>query len=100
MAACEIARNYTTMYAVFAIDDSSDIDILPTQRKSGTGDLKLSKPCSMGSIAKCSDGKQYRLNGTTNKWETYSGGSGGGGGPTPEEVQPIDNSSIESLFNF
>lgn len=96
MAACEIARNFTTNYAVFAIDNGNDIDILPTQYESGTGVLSLSKPCSMGSIAKCSDGKQYCLNGETNQWEKSSGG---GGSPSPDEVQPIDDSAIESLFN-
>lgn len=106
MAAYEINRNYATRICSFVIDTSDDLSSLPTSDSSGTDDLKLSTPCRMGSRAFCiKDGSTYMLNGN-NEWATYTPPSGGGGGGSggssdsdvEEEIEPIDDSTIESLF--
>jgi len=101
MAACELQRNYTTRFCLFAIDSESDLDMLPTAERVGSGDLISSTYCCIGSRARGSDGTQYVLNGS-NQWIVYNGGSGGGGGgdygPGPEDAEEITDADLEALF--
>jgi hypothetical protein len=96
MSAYEINRNNTTRHCVFALDDESDLAMLPTSKKSGTGDLKLSTPCRQGSVARTTAGKRYVLSGK-DEWD-ISSSDNGGGGSNDEDVEPISTSTIESLF--
>ena len=100
MAACELMRNNTTRYCLFAIDSSSDLDMLPTSERVGSGDVIRSTTCCIGSRALAADGKTYVLNGS-NQWIKYNGGggSGGGGEVTPEDIEPISDADIERLFD-
>ena len=79
MAACELKRNYTTRYCVFAIDNANDLEMLPTTSRGGSGDLIRSTTCCFGSLAKAADGQTYRLNGA-DEWVLYTPSGGGGGG--------------------
>lgn len=81
MPACELKRDHITRYCLFAIDDASDLSMLPTSVSVGSGDLIKSTRCCIGSLATSSNGTTYRLNGA-NEWVVYtpSGGGGGGGG--------------------
>lgn len=96
MAARELMRNRATRYSVFHIDSADDIQYLPTSKKSGTGELCLSAPCIVGSMARAVDGTKYVLNGS-DEWVAYNGGSGGGGGS--DEFLPIDSATIQGLFD-
>ena len=99
MAAWEISRNNETRHCVFAIDDETDLKILPTSKKSGTGEMSLYTPCRQGSVARTTDGKCYILDGKDNWKYSSSGGSGGtGGSVTIDEIEPIPQTTIESLF--
>ena len=72
MAAIELNRNHKTNYCLFYIDDfENDSKNLPTSKESGKVDMKLSKPCCFGSIAKCADGTSYILNGS-DEWVVYN----------------------------
>lgn len=71
MSAYEIYRNYTNRYCEFALDNESDLCLLPTDKKSGSGILKLSTPCRQGSIAMTTDGKRYVLGGNS-EWSASS----------------------------
>lgn len=98
MAAYEINRNYATRVCVFVIDSDDDLAILPTSTQSGKESLSLSTPCRMGSMAKMTDGtKAYMLDGK-DTWVRYTASTGGGIDPE-EEIEPIDDSTIESLFD-
>lgn len=90
MAATEIKRNHETRHCIFAIDDKTDISMLPTSEKNGTGDLKFSTPCCQGSIAKANDGKSYRLSGN-NEWEEYSV-------VQQTDIVAVTDAEIEALF--
>ena len=96
MAAHELVRNYATRYCVFYIDSSSDIENLPTALTGGKGDLILSAPCSIGSLARDKDGKQYTLSGE-NEWVATSSSSGGGGGGG---ISDADIASVEEVTNM
>lgn len=98
MAACELVRNYTTRYCLFAIDSERDLDMLPTSDRVGSGDLIRSTTCCIGSRARSSVGKSYVLNGN-NKWIECSWSGGGGGGDEPPEGSEITHEEIEDLFN-
>lgn len=75
MSAYETFRNYETRYCVFAVDSKNDLQILPTSKRSGTGEMSLNTPCRQGSLAKTPDGTIYALDGTDN-W-VISSDSGG-----------------------
>lgn len=99
MAACEISRNYITRVCLFVIDSEADLAVLPTTEERGKEDVSASAPCAMGSIAELVDGsKSYRLNGN-DEWIEYVGSTSGGGTDPEEEIEPIDDSAIESLFD-
>lgn len=85
MAARELNRNYDTRYCTFYIDNSSDIPFLPTSEKSGKGELSLSTPCSVGSIARDASGKRYTLN-EYNQWVVFSTSSSSGGSGSSGEI--------------
>lgn len=100
MAAHELARNGATRYAVFSIDGSGDIASLPTSKKAGSGDLKLSPTCSQGSLAKGTDNTNYILNGK-DTWVKYAGSvdNGGGGGSIPsDDYDRITEEEIDDLL--
>ena len=89
MAAHELVRNYATRYCVFYIDGQSDIESLPTSLTGGKGDLTLSAPCSIGSMARDKDGKQYTLSGN-NEWVPTPSSSGGGGGIDDSDIATVE----------
>lgn len=78
MASCELKRNTATGYCVFYIDGEGDLASLPTDEKAGTGDVALSPPCAIGSIARDVTGAVYTLNGS-GAWVATSAGGGSGG---------------------
>lgn len=98
MASCELMRNNTTRYCLFAVDSKSDLDMLPTSERVGSGDLIRSTTCCIGSRARGSDGTLYVLNGS-NKWAVYSQSSGGGGGGGSTSIDDITDEEIEDLFS-
>lgn len=75
MAATELSRNYATQFCLFYIDNSNDIESLPTSKRSGKNELSLSTPCRTGSKARDMTGKQYVLNGY-DEWVAFTTGSG------------------------
>lgn len=83
MAAWELKRDHLTRFCLFGIDGPSDISMLPTSTKVGSGDLDTSTTCAVGSIARASDGSIYTLTGD-GEWElqTKKSSGGGGGGPS------------------
>ena len=85
MAARELKRNPETRYCVFYIDGVGDISYLPTSIESGKGELSLSTPCSVGSIAKDVMGQSYRLNGN-NKWVAFATSNNFGGSESGDEI--------------
>ena len=97
MAAKEIRRDHITRYSLFAIDDANDIDMLPTSVHVGSGDLKWSTTCCIGSKAMAVNGKIYMLNGS-DQWVEYNRSGGSGGGSEPGEYDYITNDEIDNLF--
>lgn len=98
MAANEINRNCSTRYCIFAIDGEEDLKILPTSKRRGLDEMSSSMPCSQGSIARTTDGKCYILDGK-DIWKYSSGGSGNTDGSVAiDGVEPIPQTTIESLF--
>ena len=67
MSAYELQRNHRSKHCVFSIDSKGDLDSLPTSRKNGSGSLITSGTCCQGSVARCTDGSSYVLNGE-DKW--------------------------------
>lgn len=94
MAAQEIKRDDETHFCVFAIESEKDLELLPTTKESGKSNLETSSPCAMGSVARTIDEKRYILK-SDDKW-IYANSSSGGG--EYEDVEPIDTSTIYSLF--
>ena len=102
MAVYELMRNEETRYAIFAIDEKGDLESLPTSEENSADGLTT---CSMGSIARCVDGKSYILNGK-NSWVEYTGAAsssgggsgGGGGGGLPEDYVEASDDDIRGLF--
>jgi hypothetical protein len=102
-----LSRNYSTHYCIFSVDGADDIPYLPTIKSSGKGQYKCLLSCCQGSIAQSINGEQYILNGN-NEWVKYvnksSGNTNSGGtgnsedSDSEEDVEPIDNSTIEDLF--
>lgn len=80
-------------YSEFTCDSEDDVKLLPTTKD---------KACSLGSKAYVpSTGHTYVLV-SGDKWiidECADGGGGGGDDPSPEDVEPIDDGTIEHLFD-
>ena len=87
MAAQELLRNHSTSYCQFYIDSKDDLADLPTSKRHGGGALKLSTPCSYGSVARDATGAKYVLTGN-DQWVPFSSG---GGGNTPGQSGDQDN---------
>lgn len=74
---------------------------LPTHLHGGINSYK-NTVCSYGSIAECLSGKTYRLSGE-DEWVVYKGSSSSSGGNTPsggedDNIEPITDDEIDSLF--
>ncbi len=102
-----IDRNNTGLKQ-FHCDYSSDIDKLPTKLKLGqiqVNDTVSNKMCAAGSRCFCHEtGSTYVLGQEIDEWVLIkssgsSGGSGGSSGITEEDIEPIPDESIESLFS-
>lgn len=95
MAATELSRNHTTRYCLFYIDSYDDVEILPTSKMSGKGDLSQSTPCRAGSVARDSKGKQYVLNGS-DKWVVFTTNSTSNG---ESNIGIATDSEIDDMLN-
>lgn len=83
-----LKKDYNTNFCVFSIDTESDLNSLPTKSSPGKDILSTIRSCTQGSIAQSANGKTYRLNGNTNKWELNSNGSGNNsGGDIPDDYK-------------
>ena len=78
MAAQLLDLNYDTRFARFAIDSKSDLNNLPKIDTAGKDNLNTINNVSQGSMAYCTDGKDYILSGS-NEWIEYIIDGGGGG---------------------
>lgn len=88
-------------YTEFIIEQDSDISTLPSTEKE----------IALGSKAFSASGNVFVFFGNLKKWVLFKGymnngggGSGGGGsddegGTSEEDVEPIDSSTISSLFD-
>lgn len=56
----QIAKDYSSKFAVFSIGSSSDVANLPTMNSNGKGDGEQFTPVCPGSIAKLNDGTGSR----------------------------------------
>lgn len=97
-----IFENPQTHFCRFYIDNDSEIANLPTHSHGGRGNEYKNTCCQFGSIAECLSGKTYRLSGE-DEWVVYKGSSSSSGGNTPsggndDNVEPISNDEIDSLF--
>lgn len=79
MAAQLLDLNYDTRFARFAIDSESDLNNLPKIDTAGKDNLNTINNVSQGSMAYCTDGKDYILSGE-NEWIEYIIDGGGDGG--------------------
>lgn len=70
MAAELINLDYATRFERFSIDSESDLNSLPKINVAGKDNLSTIDCVSQGSMAYCTDGKDYILNGS-NKWVRY-----------------------------
>src|SRR5574344_1324729 len=70
MAAQLLDLNYDTQFARFAIDSESDLNNLPKIDTTGKDNLNTISNVSQGSMAYCTDGKDYILSGE-NEWIEY-----------------------------
>lgn len=101
MAATELSRNYATQFCLFYIDNNSDIESLPTSKRSGKNELSLSTPCRAGSKARDVTGKQYVLNGY-DEWVVFttSSGSGVGSGSDVDfDIQIATEGEVNSMLD-
>lgn len=100
MAACELKRNHNTNYCAFYIDNTDDITLLPTSKKSGNGNLSLSAPCCIGSVARDMTGKQYTLN-SNDEWVAFTivSGSGGGSNVGDVDVDVATDGEVENMLD-
>ena len=66
-----IKSDYTSRYFEFAIDDESELAILPTTTTAGQQYLSTIKSCCNGSFAYQSDSalKVWTLNGEDDEWK-------------------------------
>lgn len=70
MAAQLLDLNYDTHFARFTIDSESDLNNLPKIDTAGKDNLNTINNVSQGSMAYCTDGKDYILSGE-NEWIEY-----------------------------
>lgn len=92
--------NYNTRFALFFVSDQNELNKLPTHSKRGEDVLSTVYSCAYGSLAKCENGDTYILSGN-DTWTIYkssNNNSNTGGSTLIDEVEPIPNSSIKSLF--
>ena len=104
MSVSLINKNYSTQVCMFSFDIwDEDKDKLPNLNTRGKDTLSTIYSCAQGSKAIGTDGTNYILTGG-NEWKKYSGISGGSSGgntgddPQYEDIEPITNGEIESLF--
>ena len=66
--AAQTKRDYSTNYAEFSIDSSSELSLLPTTTAAGSGALAAVPACAPGSVAYTTDGNLsiYTLDGEDN----------------------------------
>lgn len=91
----------------FHCDYNSDITKLPTKFQLGEkqeNDTVSNKMCAAGSQCLChEDGSTYVLGQEIDEWtkikSANSSESSGSGGITEEDIEPISDESIESLFS-
>lgn len=99
-----IFENPQTHFCRFYIDKDSEVTNLPTHSHGGTGNEYRNTCCQFGSIAECLSGKTYRLSGE-DKWVEVKGSSSSSSGTTTpsgdadEDIEPIPDDEINSLFN-
>lgn len=67
--------NYSTDYAEFAVKDASELPMLPTTSKVGSGDLVGKVAAIKAGIAYTTDGNfdVYTLNDSTDEWNKIGG---------------------------
>ena len=75
-----LESEYTTHFYRFSIDSDSDLELLPKYGVRGKEILNTVSSCCPGSIARCTDGSVYVLNGDLNKWVKLSSNNGGNTG--------------------
>lgn len=88
-------KEYDTNVYHFAVDTSSEIDLLPKVNTCGKGMLNTIRSCAIGSraiVTETSD--RYILNGEQNKWIKISSSSGGGG----EDYDFATKEDIDNIF--
>jgi len=90
----------------FQCDYESDISKLPTKLKPGVkqkNDTVSNRTCAAGSQCFCHESSSiYVLGQEIDKWtkinSSVGSGNSGSGGMTEEDVEPISDETIESLF--
>lgn len=98
-----LSCDYNTQFCRFFIDTEAELKDLPAHSHGGAIE-NTHLYCAIGSIAECLNGKMYRLSGE-DKWvevkNTSSGSSGGSNTPSSgeEDIEPISNEDIDSLFD-
>lgn len=102
MACVLLKMDSNTRFAVFSIDNESDLENLPKIGASGKGDGNVStiKSVSQGSKAIGTNGTNYILTGK-NEWEKYSTSSSSGGGGSSGGYDDSDlatNDDIDDMF--
>lgn len=93
-----LAENLETHFCRFYADTEAELDLLPTHSHGGKGRLYSMTSCAFGSIAKCGNGKMYILSGDDTWTEDKRNTSGGGTTIIEENIEPIPDELIESLF--
>ena len=103
MAVSLIEKNHSTNYCVFSYDNwEKDKDSMPTMNTRGKGILSTILSCSQGSKAIGTDGTTKILNGDSNKWIDYSGGSSGGisgGGGTVDNINIATSDEVDDVLD-
>ena len=101
MAAQLLDLNYDTHFARFTIDSESDLNNLPKIDTAGKDNLNTINNVSQGSMAYCTDGKDYILSGS-NEWIEYIVNGGGIEVLYEYEINGINLSSfpITNLYKY
>ena len=104
----EAGNKNNSLWRFYQCDYLIDIENLPTASKEGTpqkNDTICKNKCAPGSQCLCQeDGSVWFLGKDTDKWikrkgVSTGGSSGGTGGITEDDIEPIPFSSIQSLFS-
>ena len=103
MAAQLLDLNYDTRFARFAIDSKSDLNNLPKIDTAGKDNLNTINNVSQGSMAYCTDGKDYILSGE-NEWIEYIVDGGGRGVEVLYEYETSSNKlssfTVSNLYKY